>query len=193
MLAELLAHPGVEEECRLGSPFGILAFHGGSLERGTNDIAVAAAEASGASLYCVRQPPDLRWHIPSREFDPAASPALAGFLAHVRTAVAVHGYGRAGMWTTLLVGGRNRQLAAALGVELRDGLGDGFSVVDDLDAVPVELRGLHLDNPVNRPPAHGVQLELPPRVRPGTGVPTFDPAWPRAIAGAIGRVAASWT
>ena len=35
-----------------------------------------------------------------------------------------------------------------------------------------------------------MQLELPPRVRPGTGVPTFDPAWPAAIADALARVAA---
>lgn len=193
MLAELLAHPGVEEECRLGSTFGILAFHGGSLERGTDHIAAAAADASGASLYVVRQPPDLRWHVPSTAFDPAHSPALARFLDHVRVAVAVHGYGRDGMWTTLLLGGRNRALASTLGAAIRGGLGDGFSVVDALDDVPVELRGLHRANPVNRPPGHGVQLELPPRVRPGTGVPTFDPAWPEAIADAIAHVAASWT
>ncbi len=189
MLAELLAHPGVEEECRLGSPFGILAFHGGNLERGTDDIATEAADASGASLYVVRQPADLRWHVPSVEFDPAASPNLARFLDHVRTAVAVHGYGRDGMWTTLLLGGRNRSLATDLGIELRAGLGEGFTVVDDLDDVPAELRGVHRRNPVNRPPEAGVQLELPPRVRPGTGVPTFDAAWPAAIAGAIARVA----
>ena len=30
---------------------------------------------------------------------------------------------------------------------------------------PVDLRGLHPDNPVNRTRAGGVQLELPPRVR----------------------------
>ena len=192
MLAELLAHPGVEEECRIGSTFGILAFHGGNLERGTDDIASRAATASGASLYVVRQPPDLRWHIPSVAFDPADSPALAAFLAHVQVAVAVHGYGRDGMWTTLLLGGRNRALASALGGELRAGLGDGFSVVDELDDVPPELRGVHRRNPVNRPPEGGVQLELPPRVRHGTGVPTFDPAWPEAIAAALGRVASSW-
>lgn len=193
MLAELLAHPGVEEVCELRSSFGVLAFHGGSLERGTDDIAVTAAHQSGASLYVVRQPPDLRWHVPSKEFDPAASPALARFVGHVRVAVAVHGYGRAGMWTTLLLGGRNRVLAEQLGSELRDGLGDGFQVADVLDDIPPELRGLHPRNPVNLPAARGVQLELPPRVRPGTGVPTFDPAWPAAIAAAIARVAARWT
>jgi phage replication-related protein YjqB (UPF0714/DUF867 family) len=193
MFAELLAHPGVEEECRLGSRFGILAFHGGNLERGTDDIAADAADASGASLYVVRQPSDLRWHVPSVAFDPAVSPALAAFVAHVRVAVAVHGYGRDGMWTTLLLGGRNRELAGDLGAELRTGLGDGFTVVDELDDVPPELRGVHGRNPVNRPPDAGVQLELPPRVRPGTGVPTFDPGWPEAIAAAIGRVARRWT
>lgn len=192
LLGALLAHPGVEEECRLQSRFGILAFHGGSLERGTDDVAVAAAEASGASLYVVRQPEDLRWHLPSTAFDPAHSPALAAFLAHVRVAVAVHGYGRDGMWTTLLLGGRNRVLAGSLAAGLRTGLGDGFTVVDALEQVPVELRGLHADNPVNRPPEGGVQLELPPRVRPGTGVPTFDPGWPDAIARAIAAVASRW-
>jgi phage replication-related protein YjqB (UPF0714/DUF867 family) len=193
VFADLLAHPGVEEECRLGSRFGILAFHGGNLERGTDDIAVDAADASDASLYVVRQPPDLRWHVPSVAFDPAVSPALAAFLEHVRVAVAVHGYGRDGMWTTLLLGGRNRELATDLGTELRVGLGDGFTVIDELEDVPPELRGVHGRNPVNRPSDAGVQLELPPRVRPGTGVPTFDPGWPATIAQAIGRVARRWT
>jgi len=192
VLAELLAHPGVEEEARLGSRFGVLAFHGGNLERGTDAIAAAAADAAGASLYAVRQPPDLRWHVPSVAFDPAHSPALAGFLDHVEVAVAVHGYGREGMWTTLLLGGTNRDLARRLGDELRAALGGGFTVVDELADVPVELRGVHPRNPVNRPAGGGVQLELPPRVRAGTGVPTHDPAWPTAIAGAIARVAAAW-
>src|SRR5579862_5519559 len=111
MFAELLAHPGVREIVTLRSTFGFMAFHGGSLEKVTDDIAAAAAEASGASLYAVVQPPDLRWHIPSAEIDPGASPALAGFLDHVDTVVAVHGYGRPGMFTTILLGGGNRELA----------------------------------------------------------------------------------
>ena len=113
MLDELLAHPGVDEECVLRSRFGFLAFHGGSLERMTDTIAAAAAEASGASLYAVRQPPDLRWHIPSAEFDPRHSAALGAFLEHVEVAVAVHGYGRPGRFTSILLGGRHRELASS--------------------------------------------------------------------------------
>ncbi len=189
MLRELLDHPGVEEQCELRSRFGLLAFHGGSLERGTDPIAVAAAEKAGASLYVVRQPPDLRWHVPSTAFDPAESPALAAFVDHVEAAVAVHGYGRAGMWTTLLLGGRNRPLAARLGTALRAGLGDGFTVVDDLQSVPERLRGLHPRNPVNLPLGEGVQLELPPRVRSGTGAPTYRPAYEAAVVAALAEVA----
>ena len=74
--AELLAHDGVEEDLELRSPFGFMAFHGGNLEEGTDLVAAAAAEQSGASLYAVRQPPALRWHIPSIEVDPDDSPAL---------------------------------------------------------------------------------------------------------------------
>ena len=189
MLGELLDHPGVEELCELRSRFGVLAFHGGSLERGTDTIAVAAADRAGASLYVVRQPPDLRWHIPSIAFDPADSPKLAAFVDHVEVAVAVHGYGRVGMWTTLLLGGRNRVLAARLGTALRRRLGDDFTVVDELADIPEQLRGQHPRNPVNLPPAQGVQLELPPRVRSGTDVPTYQPAYEAAVVEALAEVA----
>ena len=189
LFAELLAHPGVEERCELRSRFGLLAFHGGNLERGTDGIAAAAAARSGASLYTVVQPPDLRWHVPSVEFQPSASAALAAFVEHVEVCVAVHGYGREGRWTTLLLGGRNRALAATLGAALRAGLGAGFEVVDELDDIPVELRGVHPRNPVNLPAGGGVQLELPPRVRPGTGVPTFQPAYEAAVVDALVAVA----
>ena len=45
MFDELLAHPGVEESVELRSRFGFMAFHGGSLELGTDQIARAAARA----------------------------------------------------------------------------------------------------------------------------------------------------
>ena len=168
MFDELLASPGVEESAVLRSTFGFLAFHGGSLERGTDVIAEAAAAAAGASCYSVRMPEGLRWHIPSTLVDPVHSDALAGFLDHVEVAVAVHGYGRFGRWTDLLLGGSNRPLARHVGAHLGRAL-PGYQVVDDLDRVPRELRGVHPDNPVNRVRGGGVQLELPPRVR-GSGL-----------------------
>jgi phage replication-related protein YjqB (UPF0714/DUF867 family) len=164
VFAELLRHPGVAEELELQSQFGFLALHGGSLERGTAELAAAAAERAGASLYTVRQPEDLRWHVPSRLVDPQESEALAAFLAHVDVAVSIHGYGRVGLWTSLLIGGSNRTFAELAGATLRAAL-PGYEIVDDLAAIPAELRGLHPDNPVNRTRGAGIQLELPPRVR----------------------------
>ena len=162
--ADLLDHDGVEEDLVLRGTFGFMAFHGGNLEEGTDVIAAAAAEASGASLYAVRQPADLRWHIPSVEVVPDDSAALAAFLDHVDVAVAVHGFGRQGMWTTLLLGGRHRALATHVAGHLRATM-PSYTVVDDLDEIPPELRGVHRANPVNRCAAGGVQLELPPRTR----------------------------
>ena len=108
MLADLLAHPGVEEVCDIRGRFGLMAPHGGSLERGTDEVASAAAERAGASYYAVRQPPDLTWHVPSIEFDPAASLRLAAFLDHVDTVVTVHGFGREGCgrpcWSVVATG-----------------------------------------------------------------------------------------
>ncbi len=164
MLRDLLAQPGVEERVELRGRFGFMAFHGGSLERMTDAVAVDAAERAGASCYVVAQPEDLRWHVPSKLFDPADSDGLAGFLDHVDDVVAVHGYGRTGLFTTLLLGGTGRGLAGEVADRLRTAL-PGYEVNAELDDVPAELRGLHPGNPVNRVRGEGVQLELPPRVR----------------------------
>jgi phage replication-related protein YjqB (UPF0714/DUF867 family) len=162
--ADLLAQPGVEEVAAHQGRFGFMAFHGGSLEEMTDVIAMTAASRAGASYYGVHQPADLQWHIPSIEVDPAASPRLRAFLDHVEVVVAVHGYGREGFWTTLLLGGSNRGLAHHIGGSLRAAL-PAYEIVTDLDRIPRPLRGLHPRNPVNLPPGGGVQLELPPRVR----------------------------
>jgi phage replication-related protein YjqB (UPF0714/DUF867 family) len=161
--AALLASPGVEERLVLGGRFGFLAFHGG-LEGGTAEVASAAAAQAGASLYAVIQPPDLLWHIPSHRVDPAVSDALAAFLSHVDVAVAVHGYGRPDRPSDVLLGGGNRGLARHVASHLRPRL-DGFVVVDDIEAIPVEMRGLHPSNPANLATQGGVQLELPPAAR----------------------------
>jgi phage replication-related protein YjqB (UPF0714/DUF867 family) len=191
MFAELLAHEGVEEICELRSAFGLMAFHGGNLEQGTDQIARAAAERAGASLYAVLQPPDLRWHIPSNEVRPSESERLAAFIEHVDVAVAVHGYGAEGYWTTLLLGGRNRPLASHLGAALRAELSrHDYDVIDELDAIPSRLRGVHRNNPVNLPRSGGVQLELPPRVR-GTS-PLSKPEYTEALIAGLATAAATW-
>jgi phage replication-related protein YjqB (UPF0714/DUF867 family) len=164
LFADLLAEPGVEEVLELRSSIGFLAFHGGSLERQTDVVAIDAAERAGASVYAVVQPPGLRWHIRSVDVTPDASPSLRAFLDHVDVAIALHGYGREGLWTSLLLGGTNRALAAHVASHLVPALPD-YEILHELDDIPVELRGLHPRNPVNLPAQGGVQIELPPRVR----------------------------
>ena len=58
-------------------------------------------------------------------------------------AVALHGFGRSGYWTSLLVGGTNRALAEHVGGFLRSGL-DDFVVLDDLSLIPADLRGMRI-------------------------------------------------
>jgi phage replication-related protein YjqB (UPF0714/DUF867 family) len=186
---ELLSHPGVEEVCELRSTFGLMAFHGGNLEKATDTIASQVADRSDASLYAVVQPHDLRWHIPSTAVQPSASPRLASFIDHVDVAVALHGYGRDGFWTTLLLGGSNRDLARHVGAALRDTLGPhDYTVLDDLDDIPETLRGVHPRNPVNLPDGGGVQLELPPRIRGTTPLSTPE-ATAALIEGLVAAVA----
>jgi phage replication-related protein YjqB (UPF0714/DUF867 family) len=194
--AALLALPGVVEHCVLRSTIGVMAYHGGSLEQMTDVIAAAAAEIAGASYYAVLQPDGIRDHVPSTSVRSSSSPALARFLAHVEVVVTIHGYGRRGRFLSLLLGGSNRSLAEHLAAELRPAL-PGYSVITELDDIPVELRGLHPDNPVNVPREGGVQIELPPRVRgtsPFSPPPADDGLSPptRALIDALARGIGSW-
>lgn len=163
-LADLLTYDDVHEESTLRSRFGFMAFHGGSLEEMTDIVASRAAERADASYYGIRLPDNLEWHIPSHRVTADQSPVLAEFLGHVEILVTVHGFGRAGFFTSLLLGGRNRRLASHLGNTLRRHL-PAYTIIDDIDEIPENLRGLHQDNPVNVVEHAGVQLELPPRVR----------------------------
>lgn len=184
-LAELLALPGVREECVLRSRVGFLALHGGSQDRGTDQIAQRAAEQAGASFYGIHQPPELRVHLTSRLHDPAHSMLLRAFLEHVEVAISVHGFGRDGfaLWVDperglvidpygpalrgsqtaplrgIIVGGLNTELVHAARRLLHDRFA-GYHVADER----VRL-GFHPENPVNLPSAHGVQVELPPGLR----------------------------
>lgn len=164
MLAGLLATPGVREIHVCGSRLGLMALHGG-LEHGTWEIARDVASATGASLYAVVQPPDLRWHVPSIRFDPVHSDTLRAYLSSVDVVVSVHGFGRRGMRSTALLGGRNRPLAVRLAAEL-DGR-NRLRAVHRPDEIPSKLRGMHPKNPVNLPPRCGVQVELTADLRLG--------------------------
>jgi phage replication-related protein YjqB (UPF0714/DUF867 family) len=163
-LEELLACRGVEEDLTLRSRFGFMAFHGGSLEPLTDAIAAEAAKKSDSSFYAVRQPPNLRWHIPSSLFRAEESAKLRAFFERVEVVVTVHGFRRKAFPRHVLLGGRNRVLAAHLAEALRPALPDAV-VVDDLSQIPTAIRGVHPDNPVNVPRLAGVQVELSPLVR----------------------------
>ncbi|MGI9603693.1 MAG: poly-gamma-glutamate hydrolase family protein [Acidimicrobiales bacterium] len=166
MLAEVLARPDVTEEVELRSSVGVMAIHGGGLERTTDVVARAVADATGGSYYGVLFPADasLADHPPSTAFDPAVSPALQSFLGRVDTVVSIHGYGRRHLRYSVLLGGQNRELAHHVATSVGPRLID-YDFVTDLDRIPRALRGMHPDNPVNLPTNTGVQIELPPSVR----------------------------
>ena len=163
-LRELLQHPDVEEVCELRSPFGIMAYHGGGLEEFTDVIGRRVAERTNSSYYGIHQPADLKWHVASHQIDPTHSEPLTTFLKHVNTVITLHGYGRKGYFTSILLGGRHRMLAGHLADHLRTAL-PAYDICDDLSRIPSDLAGQHAKNPVNLVPSTGVQIELPPRVR----------------------------
>ncbi len=171
---EVAAEPGVHEVLDLRSTFGFCAFHGGNLERLTDQIASEAAARSGASFYGMLQPKGMRNHIPSALIGENPTPKLKSFLDHCDVVVAIHGYGLKGRWTDLLFGGTNRPLAEHVARSVRSHLPQ-YHVIDDIEKIPKRLRGLHPTNPCNLPTHGGLQIELPPRVR---GLSPLALYWP---------------
>ena len=171
MFRELLDHPDVEEvitlrgqDLPIDQRIGFMAYHGGGLEEMTEVIAMRAAERSGTSYYGVHQPKGMERHIPSIEVSPESSTHLKTFIDHVHTVITIHGFGRQGFYSSLLLGGQHRTFAQHVGSHLRTHL-PAYKVITEIDEIPKELRGLHPRNPVNLPAGTGVQIELPPRVR----------------------------
>ena len=184
-LTDVLSLPGVVEISSLRSDVGFMALHGGSQDRGTHEIASLAAERSGASYYAIVQPRGIRAHLTSRLHNPEHSERLRGFLAHVQIAISVHGFGRdsfalridptagivvepygpavrgrqTGPLRGIIVGGRNAALVDAARRLFHDRF-TGYHVADER----IRL-GFDPNNPVNLPPSHGVQIELPPGLR----------------------------
>jgi phage replication-related protein YjqB (UPF0714/DUF867 family) len=199
---ELLAHPEVEEVCVLRGHdrehrLGFMAYHGGGLEEMTEVIAQAAAERAGVSYYGVHQPTGMERHIPSIEVSPDHSDRLRSFFDHVHCVITIHGFGRWGYFSSLLVGGRHRALAEHVGQHLRDHL-PAYDIVTDIERIPKDLRGMHPRNPVNLPPQAGVQIELPPRVR-GSSPLWWDWEGPgltphtESLVSALALAATTWT
>tara|TARA_B110000438_G_scaffold286689_1_gene318169 strand:- start:287 stop:919 length:633 start_codon:yes stop_codon:yes gene_type:complete len=163
--SELLSQDGVVEEFVLRSTFGICAIHGGGLERATEAVAREVAERTNSSYYAVIQPEGSRKHLSSRHFSAEKSEKLSLFLGNVDTVISIHGYGKDDDFWALLLGGTNRKLAHHLAGHLRELIPEEYRVVDQLEEIPLPLRGVHPNNPVNIPIHGGVQIEIPPGLR----------------------------
>ena len=152
------------EELEIRSKVGLMAYHGGTLEKATDAIARETAALCGASYYGLIQTNDDPLHFPSTKLFDYGSENLNVFFQHVRVVITIHGYGREHLFHSVLLGGRNRALASHLASFLKMALPD-YSFENDLEQIPKELRGLHPKNPVNIPALTGVQVELPPTLR----------------------------
>ena len=164
MATSLLETSDAYEELEIRSKVGLMAYHGGTLEKATDAIARETAELCGASYYGLIQTNDDPLHFPSTKLFEYASENLNVFFQHVRVVITIHGYGREHLFHSVLLGGRNRALASHLASFLKMALPD-YSFENDLEQIPKELRGLHPKNPVNIPALTGVQVELPPTLR----------------------------
>ncbi|RWP41759.1 MAG: replication protein [Mesorhizobium sp.] len=140
----------------LGTPFVILAPHGGWIEPHTSEIAeaIAGTDLSFYAFEALKSGPHGDLHVTSHRFD---EPKAINLVGRSRTAVAIHGRRNEGTEAVWL-GGRATTLRDAIGACLRAA---GF------DAEPnTRLPGSDRANICNRTlSGEGAQLELPPSLR----------------------------
>ncbi|MBU6996181.1 MAG: poly-gamma-glutamate hydrolase family protein [Theionarchaea archaeon] len=159
-LAKLLTHQDVIEYSILQGKVGVMAVHGGNIERGTEQIAVCIAQNSNSSLYVISprtQKRDWKFHISSNKISPRDSEKLAQFLEHVSTAISIHGH--VIKRNVICVGGLNQALRRSIVQSLRE----DFDVVDAIEDGGI-CRNLSAKNPknvVNLTRDKGVQIEIP--------------------------------
>jgi len=169
--AELAAREREERDYRRrlvrhASPIAILAPHGGEIEPGTSEVALALAGAE-FSLYLfegLRPGRSAALHITSTRFD---DPECLDLLAASRTAIAIHG--AAGAEDAIRVGGRDEELGGRIAAALAAA---GFALRADGDR---RFAGVAARNLCNRcASGRGVQLELSAGLRRSF----FAGAWP---------------
>jgi len=151
VLATDRRHVSIVAVVKQRGEIAILAPHGGAIEPGTSELAVAIAGRDHRS-YCFNghAPSDNgRLHINSTRFE---EPRLRGVLRGARAAVAIHGSAECREAITH-VGGTNRPLGSQIATALGEA---GFLA----GPAPARLAGRHPKNLVNRVPLGGVQLEL---------------------------------
>ena len=159
----------VQEYLRLKGPLGLMAIHGGGIEPGTEEIARFVARHSGASLYVYagrRSRGNLSLHRASHNGRIEERPLVMQFLKHVKAAISIHGHGRG--QNRAYVGGLHDSMVQRF-VELVRPVLSQYEWIWDPKIIPPGLRGRSPTNVVNLPPAKGMQLELPSRLRQTRG------------------------
>ncbi len=159
-LAELISHKDVIEYVILQGKVGVMAIHGGNIERGTEQIAHYIAVHSKSSLYAISprtKKRDWKFHISSNKINPKESENLSRFLEHVSAAISIHGH--VIKKNVICVGGLNDSLRK----KVVQSLEEDFNVVDAVEGGGI-CRNLSARNPknvVNFTKEKGVQIEIP--------------------------------
>jgi phage replication-related protein YjqB (UPF0714/DUF867 family) len=164
----VLSDPAVREVYLPGGPVGIFAPHGGGIEPGTEEIARAVAQATGATLYVLsakRPTANAALHVTCTKMKPGVSQKLDAALKACRVAIGIHGHGRTKDGGAIYVSGLAAEAVKLCSESLRNALGDHWAVIDDAGEIPADLAGVDKQNFINRVKDGGVQIELPRALR----------------------------
>jgi phage replication-related protein YjqB (UPF0714/DUF867 family) len=164
----VLKDPAVREVFLPGNGVGIFAPHGGGIEPGTEEIARAVAQATGATLYVLsakRPTGNTALHVTVTRMTTGISPKLDQAIAATRVAISIHGHGRTKDGGPVYVSGLAAEAVTMCAGAMRHALKGAYEVVDEHARIPDDLVGHHKDNIINRVPKKGVQIELPRALR----------------------------
>ena len=163
MINELLKHRFIKEYIWIKDDIAILAFHGGGIEPGTEQICRYIAKKSNSSLYVFssrKKTGNWDCHISCRKISPCDSANLSEIIDQCKVGIAIHGHAKDN--EDIYVSGINKRLLKLISDNLKIRF-DRDSIKTNLDLdLPddVSYEG-EKDHILNHFPETGVQIELP--------------------------------
>src|SRR5262245_49598069 len=138
----VLKDPAVREVFLPGNGVGIFAPHGGGIEPGTEEIARAVAQATGATLYVLsakRPSGNTALHATVTRMTTGVSQKLDQARAATRVAISIHGHGRTKDGGPVYVSGQAADAVELCAGAMRHALKGAYEVVDDHGRIPDDL------------------------------------------------------
>jgi|GEM_PF-3468238 len=155
---------GLQEYSELHSNIGVMAIHGGAIDKGTEQITRCVTEKTDVSYYIAsgRKPSNnVNLSVASNSIKQTDSQKLNDFIFSIKTGISILGHNKD---DKIYVGGLNKELRLKIALQLAKAFPG--RVISDISRMSNEFSAISETNIINASIYKGVQIDLPKSLRP---------------------------